>query len=181
MPCFSRNTFAFFVAAAIGAILPLDFAAACSCPRQPTAQSIYEHSDAVFTGIARSTVAAERGSSITSFEVVEPFKGTSVKATVTVHHRSGLSASCGVKFTPGATYTLSVRRAPNATGLTTSFCQNWMFRRGEMSEKLITGLRAMSQSAQGSPPRTVSPQPAQRATTVPAPPPANLKDLNSLD
>ncbi|MFH1345511.1 MAG: hypothetical protein ABIL01_30560 [Pseudomonadota bacterium] len=157
MPISSRKIFTFIAAAAIVAIVPLDFAAACSCARPPTAQKIYDYSVAVFTGIARSNVAAERGSSITTFEVIESFKGMAAKATVQVHHRSGLSASCGVKFTPGATYTLSVRRSSNATGLTTSLCQNWMFRRGEMSEKLITELRAMSQPAQGSPPQTVSP------------------------
>ncbi len=104
-----------------------DAAMACSCARNPTAESILGGAAAVFTGVARQSVPATGVRSITTFTVVESFKGAPAGATVRVLHPSGSSASCGVKFTPGQTYTLAAYRGTSEQSLTASLCSTWMF------------------------------------------------------
>jgi hypothetical protein len=104
-----------------------DAATACSCAHNPTAQSILGGAAAVFTGVAQTSASAAGGHSITTFTVVEPFKGAASGATMRVLHPSGSSASCGVKFTPGQTYTLAAHRVDSDPGLATSLCSTWMF------------------------------------------------------
>jgi len=100
---------------------------ACSCPRHPTAERMLNGSAAVFTGVAQSSVKAARTRSITTFRVIESFKGLAVSSTVRVLHPSGSSASCGVKFSVGKTYTLAVHHADTKPHLSTSLCSTWMF------------------------------------------------------
>ncbi len=104
-----------------------DAATACSCARNPTAQSILDGAAAVFTGVAQTSAPAAGGRAITTFTVVEPFKGAASGATVRVLHPSGSSASCGVRFTPGQTYTLAAHRVDSDPGLAASLCSTWMF------------------------------------------------------
>jgi hypothetical protein len=180
MPHLPRTTLAIITTAAIAAILPIDVAYACSCARQPTAEGLLGHSAAVFSGVAQKSMAAKPGYSITTFKVTEPFKGVTDGATVTIYHRSGSSASCGVKFAAGQSYTLAAHSSDGPTGLSTSFCSTWMFKpQVGLSKELIAQMRAIRQPAQASPPQTVSPQPVQG--TVTDPDPAELKDLDRLD
>jgi hypothetical protein len=83
---------ALLMAASIGS------AFACSCARNPTAEGLLQDSAAVFTAVAQSSRAIASGVSITTFRVTESFKGPAAGTTVHVRHRSGSSASCGVKF-----------------------------------------------------------------------------------
>ncbi len=115
------------VLVALSALLWADPSMACSCARNPTAENILEDATAVFTGVARQSTPATQGQSITTFTVVESFKGATAGATVRVLHRSGSSASCGVRFTPGQTYTLAAYRGSADQGLTASLCSTWMF------------------------------------------------------
>lgn len=126
-------------------------AAACSCPRTPTAKGILANASVVFTGIARGsepitvddTAASGQNYSITQFEIVEAFKGAEVGTTITIRHRSGRSASCGVKFEPDRTYTLAAHRGK--LGFSTSLCLTWMFQPNvSLGENLITEMRALS-------------------------------------
>ena len=108
-------------------IMWTDSARACSCVRNPTAQGILDGAAAVFTGVAQTSASAAGGRSITTFRVVEPFKGAAIGASLRVLHPSGSSATCGVKFTPGETYTLAAHHIDSDPGLTTSLCSTWMF------------------------------------------------------
>ena len=104
-----------------------DVAKACSCPRHPTAERILNGSAAVFTGVAQSSVKVARARSITAFRVIESFKGPAVGSTVHVLHRSGSSASCGVKFMVGKLYTLAAHHTDTEPHLSASLCSTWMF------------------------------------------------------
>ena len=143
--------FATFTLTAALLLTSTHLAAACSCSRNPTAKGILASASVVFTGIARGSeplivddaAASGRNYSITQFEVVESFKGAEVGSTIAVRHRSGRSASCGVKFERDRTYTLAAHRGN--TGLSTSLCSTWMFQpQVSLSEKLITEMRALS-------------------------------------
>jgi hypothetical protein len=113
---------------------------ACSCA-QPTAEGLLQ-SAAVFTGVATASVAATQGESITTFTVVEGFKGVRAGELVRVRHRSGSSASCGVQFAIGATHTLSTYREDVGTSLFANLCTTAIFRsRG--GEQIIQRLRQM--------------------------------------
>jgi hypothetical protein len=105
-------------------------ALACSCA-PPTAESLMQSAPAVFTGVATTSVAATQGESITTFTVVEGFKGLRAGELVRVRHRSGSSASCGVQFAIGATHTLSTYREEVGTSLFASLCNAAIFRSGE--------------------------------------------------
>ena len=104
-----------------------DTAMACSCARNPTAEGILEGAAAVFTGTVQQSVPVGRGGSVTTFTVTESFKGAPAGTTVRVAHPSGSSASCGVKFAPGETHTLSAHRIDRDPGLATTLCSTWMF------------------------------------------------------
>lgn len=121
-----RRTFA-AILLLLALAVTTDTARACSCARNPTAEGILEGAAAVFTGTVQTSVPIAPGRSVTTFTVVESFKGAPAGTTVRVEHRSGSSASCGVKFSPGRTYTLSAHDSESGAGLTTSLCSTWMF------------------------------------------------------
>jgi hypothetical protein len=122
-----------------------DPARACSCARNPTAEQVLEDATAVFTGTVRQSVSASPGRSVTTFIVTESFKGTRVGATVRVVHPSGSSASCGVKFAPGETHTLSVHGTESGPELATTLCSTWMFMpHVSISTGLIQQMRALA-------------------------------------
>ena len=100
-------------------------ARACSCGRNPMAAGLLESSAAVFTGVAQSTVAVEPGISMTTFKVTEGFKGVRTGRLVRVRHRSGSSASCGIRFALGEAHTLSA--GGGAAGFSANLCSAWMF------------------------------------------------------
>jgi hypothetical protein len=121
-----------------------DAARACSCARNPTAERILEGAAAVFTGAVQQSSPVAPGRSVTTFTVTESFKGATAGATVRVLHSSGSSASCGVKFSPGETYTLATHRTDSDPGLTTSLCSTWMFLpQVRISAELIQRMRAL--------------------------------------
>ena len=114
--------------AALAIIATLMLAApvlACSCARNPTAEGLLRDSDAVFTGAVQDVRSIAPGVSITTFVVTESFKGPAAGATVQVRHPSGSSASCGVHFETGTSYTLAVYRGSH--GLAATLCSAWMF------------------------------------------------------
>lgn len=115
-----------------------DHAAACSCAFLP-AERIMERA-AVFTGVAQASIPAKPGYSITTFRVTEGFKGARAGTTIRILHRSGLSASCGVRFERGASHTLFASAADGT--LSASLCTTWGFR-GESGPALIAKLRAL--------------------------------------
>ena len=121
-----RQALAVIIAAVLTTTLA-DTARACSCARNPTAERILQGATTVFTGVARQSVRGAGGHSVTTFTVVESFKGAAAGATIRVLHPSGSSASCGVRFAPGETYTLAAHRAGSAPGLTATLCSTWMF------------------------------------------------------
>ena len=113
-------------------------AATCSCAFLP-AEQIMERA-AVFTGFAMATSPAKPGYSITTFRVTESFKGARTGSTIRILHRSGLSASCGVRFEGGKSHTLFAQSVDGA--LSASLCTTWGFR-GESGPALIAKLRAL--------------------------------------
>lgn len=118
---------------------------ACSCARNPTAERILDGAAAVFTGVAQGSAPVAPGRSVTTFTVTESFKGAAAGVTVRVLHPSGSSASCGVKFSPGETYTLATQRNNTDPGLTTSLCSTWMFMpQVSISSGLIQRRRALA-------------------------------------
>lgn len=121
-----REKLAIFVLLASAVAFAVDVEA-CSCPRQPTADDIIERAAAVFTGVAEHSEPSGPARSITTFRVIESFKGVAVGASVRIEHRSGSSASCGVKFSVGQTHTLAAYPTEAGSSLTTSLCSTWMF------------------------------------------------------
>ncbi len=111
----------------VSLLVSANAAMACSCVRHPTAESILDGAEAVFTAVAQDSAPVAAGQSVTTFRVVESFKGTTAGASVRVLHPSGSSASCGVKFAPARTYTLAAHRSDADPGLATSLCSTWMF------------------------------------------------------
>ncbi|MCW5692657.1 MAG: hypothetical protein KIT48_09845 [Pseudolabrys sp.] len=112
-----------FSVAALAAVTSSAFA--CSCERNPTAAGILSQHQMVFTGIVRNSVAIEPHVSATTFEVTEGFKGVAANATVVVRHPNGPSASCGVQFAKGQSFTVAAQQG--AAGLSTTLCSTWMF------------------------------------------------------
>jgi hypothetical protein len=120
-----------------------DSAMACSCAKA-TAEDILQGASAVFTGTAQQSAPAGPGYSVTTFTVTESFKGAAAGATVRVIHRSDSSAACGVKFSPGQTYTLAAGQIETDPGLATSLCSTWMFApRVGIGADLIQRMRAL--------------------------------------
>jgi hypothetical protein len=129
----------------LATILLADPALACSCARNPTAEKILEGATAVFTGTVRQSVPATPGHSMTTFTVTESFKGVRAGSTVRVVHRSGSSASCGVKFAPGETRTLAAHGSESERELATTLCSTWMFLpHVPISAGLIQQMRALT-------------------------------------
>lgn len=127
----------------LATVLLADPALACSCARNPTAEKILEGATAVFTGTVRQSVPATPGHSLTTFTVTESFKGVRAGSTVRVVHRSGSSASCGVKFAPGETRTLAAY-GESGQEFTTTLCSTWMFLpHVPISAGLIQRMRAL--------------------------------------
>ena len=87
-----------------------------------------------------STRPAQPGYSVTTFAVTESFKGVVKGTQVSVTHRSGLSASCGVQFSRGVTYTLTASDRDGA--LSANLCTTLRFRQ-EGAAALIGRLRAL--------------------------------------
>ncbi len=114
-------------------------ALACSCA-QTTADRMWEDAEAIFTGVAENVAPAQPGFSWTTFRVTEGFKGAQAGRTIRVLHRSGSSASCGVRFERGASHTLYANL--RAGGLSASLCTSWIFR-SESGPKLIARLREL--------------------------------------
>ena len=95
---------------------------------------------AIFTGVATESVPATQGESITTFVVLEGFKGVQAGETVRIRHRSGPSASCGVQFATGEAHTLSTFREEIGTTLFASLCSAWIFR-SPAGEEFIQDMR----------------------------------------
>ena len=127
----------FAVLALLLATLP---AFGCSCARNPTASGLLGQSAAVFTGTVEQSTPLPGDHSATTFRVTESFKGPRAGGTVRVVHRSGSSASCGVKFITGRSYTIAVQR--DGDDFTTSLCSTFMFG-NEGGDALIREMRAV--------------------------------------
>jgi hypothetical protein len=122
----------------------------CSCSRSVSAVDIMADATAVFTGVAERTRPDGDNRSITTFKVIESFKGASRGARVEVSHRSGSPASCGVRFDIGATHTLSAHWSEEAGMLTASSCSCWMFfPHVGMRDQLLKEMRALARGTGG--------------------------------
>ncbi len=102
-------------------------AEACSCARNPTAEDISARAAVIFTGRVESSTPVDQRIADTVFVVTESFKGPAAGARIRVQNWSGPSASCGAKFEPGSTYTLSAYRSDDGQRLTVNLCSIWMF------------------------------------------------------
>jgi hypothetical protein len=102
-------------------LIPANGALACSC-KQPTADTLLASSAAIFTGVVLESRPATQGEAVTDFQVVAGYKGVARGQTISVRHRSGLSASCGVKFESGRRYTLTSYREDVGTALFANLC-----------------------------------------------------------
>ena len=119
-------------------------ALACSCARNPTAEGLLQESAAVFSGIAQESRSVAPGVSVTTFRVTEGFKGADQGAIVRVRHRSGSSASCGVQFTRGTSYTLAAHAGGSDPALSASLCSTWMFMpQVGLGDELIVRMRSL--------------------------------------
>lgn len=101
-------------------LLLSDAALACSC-RRPNAKQIVEGSAAIFTGVAQRTTRAQ-GENATTFRITGAHRGVKRGQTITVYHRGGGRAACGVIFQPGRSYVLNVHRNEDNNRLTASSC-----------------------------------------------------------
>jgi hypothetical protein len=119
--------------------LPMSAALACSCA-PPTFEGLLQSAPAIFSGIATGSVSATQGESVTTFTVVEGFKGVRAGESVRVRHRSGSSASCGVRFALGQTHTLGTYREEIGTSLFANLCTVAIFRTRE-GEQIVRRLR----------------------------------------
>jgi hypothetical protein len=119
--------------------LPMSAALACSCA-PATFEGLFQSAPAIFSGVATESVPATQGESVTTFTVVEGFKGVRAGQSVRVRHRSGSSASCGVRFALGQTHTLSTYREEVGTSLFANLCTVAVFRTRD-GELIIQRLR----------------------------------------
>lgn len=133
----------------LGAIIALTViisgpALACSCAGKPTAQKLLKQSAAIFTGVVQKVRPRPGEKSMTTFGILEAFKGPPAGSQMQVLHPSGSSASCGVSFIPGRTYTISVYRGPGGEGFATSLCSTWMFSsKAGHSARLVSDMRKL--------------------------------------
>lgn len=116
-------------------------ALACSCA-PATVEGLLQSAPAIFSGVATESVPATQGESITTFAVVEGFKGVRAGQSVRVRHRSGSSAGCGVRFALGETHTLSTYREEIGTSLFANLCSVMIFRT-RSGEQIIQRLRQL--------------------------------------
>lgn len=117
---------------------------ACSCAPVRSAEHLMANSTAIFTGVAETARTPGPGRTVTTFRVVESFKGVAAGARVAVSHRSGPPASCGVTFPIGGTSTLTAYLDGSSGMLSASSCSTWMFHPNVSSrERLIGELRAL--------------------------------------
>jgi hypothetical protein len=126
------------LALALG-LLPGSGALACSCA-QPTAEELMRSAAAIFTGVAQRSEPATQGEAVTTFEVIEGYKGVVPGALVRVRHASGSSASCGVRFAIGERHTLTTYREEVGTTLFANLCSVAIFR-SAAGEELLRRLR----------------------------------------
>ena len=102
-------------------------------------------SEAIFTGVAERSIISGSNRSVTTFRVVEGFKGASPGDRLQVSHRTGPSAACGLDFADGQTVTLAAQRDASTAALITSVCSTWMFLpQVGMADRLIQELRALA-------------------------------------
>lgn len=117
---------------------------ACSCAGKPTAQDLLKQSAAIFTGVVQKVRPRPGEKSLTTFGILEAFKGPPAGSQMQVLHPSGSSASCGVSFIPGRTYTIAVYRRAGGENFATSLCSTWMFSpKAGLSAKLIRDMRKL--------------------------------------
>ncbi len=121
-------------------LLAAEPALACSCARNPTAAGILQRAAAVFTGSVEQSTPLPGEHAATTFRVQESFKGPRAGGTVRVVHPSGSSASCGVKFSAGQSYTIAAQR--DGADYATSLCSVWMLG-NESGDALIREMRAL--------------------------------------
>ena len=119
--------------------LPFTSAFACSCA-PPTFEGLLQSAPAIFSGVATESLPATQGESVTTFTVVEGFKGVRAGQSVRVRHRSGSSASCGVRFARGETHTLGTYREEIGTTLFANLCTVAIFRTRD-GDEIIRRLR----------------------------------------
>jgi hypothetical protein len=117
-------------------------ALACSC-HFPTADELLRSSAAIFTGTAKESVPATQGESVTLFQVVNGYKGVASGQPVRIRHKSGSSASCGVKFEAGQSYTVSTYREEIGTTLFANLCSVAVFN-SPAGQELLRRLGATS-------------------------------------
>lgn len=82
---------------------------ACSC-RLPSADQILERSASIFTGVALKTRPAAGREAITTFRVIAGYKRVKRGQVVSIRHRSGPSASCGIRFEQGQRHLVATGR-----------------------------------------------------------------------
>ena len=117
-------------------------ALACSC-QWPTADELLRSSAAIFTGIAKESIPATQGESVTTFQVVNGYKGVPGGQPVRVRHKSGSPTACGVKFEAGQTYTVSTYREEIGTSLFANLCSVAVFN-SPAGQELLRRLGASS-------------------------------------
>lgn len=155
-----------------------DAALACSCARCPTAEGTLGQSAAVFTGKVQNSVLTGPARSIIALRFIEAFKGTSSGAVLTIVHGRDPSASCAVKFAPGAVCTLAAYRDRSASHQSTSLCSLSMFNPGVvLGEQLIERMRAHQLTTSGGSKSMAEP----RSGTSPAQGFGPLQDLDKLE
>lgn len=120
-------------------------AQACSCAPGVSAERLMADAEVVFTGAAERSNASGPNEGVTTFRVIESFKGTSPGERLQVSHRTGAPASCGLDFADGQTFTLAARRDPATAALVTSVCSTWMFLpQVGMADRLVREMRALA-------------------------------------
>ena len=134
--------------AAISVLVALSLpggAQACSCAPGVSAESVMADAEMVFTGVAEQSKTSGPNGGVTTFRGIESFKGTSAGDRLQVSHRTGPSASCGLEFADGQTFTLATHRDPSTAALVTSVCSTWMFLpQVGMADRLIQEMRTLA-------------------------------------
>lgn len=132
------------LAAIVAATMISSSALACSCARRPSAEKILAQAPVVFTGNVLSSKSITPHTVITTFKIMETFKGVEKGQIVRVHHKIGSSTTCAVNFEIGKQYTLSTQAFAQEPGLSTSRCLTWMFEPNvSMRRKIINQMREL--------------------------------------
>jgi hypothetical protein len=76
----------------------------------------------VFTGVALQSRPAGPREAVTTFRVTVGYKGVRRGQIVRVHHRSGPSASCGLRFEIGTAHPVAASRNDAGPGQTATAC-----------------------------------------------------------